>query len=199
MARKPADQSVNRHDILQAAANIFRRQGYHGAKMADIASEVDLTAGSLYHHFPYGKQQLLMEVLNAGLDQITEQAEAIEYDHTLPPEEKLRKLVLTHIVSLTQNTAVAAALVFETRTLLNDRDARESYLHRRDLFENIYRNVIREGINAGVFRSVDVALFVKTMLGAHNWVGVWYREGGRLSGEEIATEISETFLSALRL
>lgn len=199
MARKPADQSVNRIDILRAAAIVFRRQGYHGAKMADIAAEVDLTAGSLYHHFPEGKQQLLMEVLTEGLDEITHEAEKIAHQTQLPIVEKLSQLIRRHIISLTENTAVAAALVFETRTLLEDPHARESYLMRRDAFENIYRSVIQEGIDMGVFRPVDVPIFVKTMLGAHNWVGVWYREGGRLSGEQIASEIANTFLNALHL
>lgn len=197
MARKPAEQSVNRPEILEAAANVFRRRGYHGAKMSDIAAEVDLTAGSLYHHFPEGKQQILIEVLTEGLDRITAQVQTIVNDITLGPPEKLKELVYAHVVALTQHTSVAAALVFETRTLLEDPLARDSYLQRRDMFEHIYESVIREGIDMGVFRPVDVPIFVKTILGAHNWVGVWYREGGRLTGEAIAEQIAQTFLYAL--
>jgi hypothetical protein len=36
------------------------------------------------------------------------------------------------------------------------------------------------------------------MLGAHNWVGVWYREGGRLNGSEIADHMADTFLLSLQ-
>src|SRR5438128_2113181 len=37
--------------------------------MAHIARRVDLTAGSLYHHFPAGKRDLLLAVLNeAGMN-----------------------------------------------------------------------------------------------------------------------------------
>lgn len=197
MARKPAEQSVNRLDILLAAANVFRRKGYHGAKMSDIAAEVDLTAGSLYHHFPDGKQQILIEVLNEGLDQITAEVQAVVDDNTLMPDEKLRKVIYTNILGLTHNTSVAAALVFETRTILENPEARKAYLKRRDSFEQLYTQVIQEGIDAGIFRQVDVPIFTKTILGAHNWVGVWYREGGRLTGEQIADEMSNTFLAAL--
>jgi hypothetical protein len=42
-----------------------------------------------------------------------------------------------------------------------------------------------------------VRIFVKSLLGAHNWVGVWYRDGGRLSGEAIAEEMATSFLAAL--
>jgi AcrR family transcriptional regulator len=197
VARKPADQAVHRPDILLAAANVFRRQGYHGAKMADIAAEVDLTAGSLYHHFPDGKQQILLEVLNQGLDKVTAEVRAIIEDDTLSPTEKLRGAVYAHVVALTRNVSVAAALVFETRTMLSYPSTRDSYLERRDEFEKLYLRVVEEGITAGVFRKVDVRIFVKSLLGAHNWVGVWYRDGGRLSGEAIAEEMATSFLAAL--
>ncbi|MCI0714240.1 MAG: TetR/AcrR family transcriptional regulator [Chloroflexi bacterium] len=201
MARKPADQAVNRIDILSAAADVFRRKGYHGAKMADIAAEVKLTAGSLYHHFPDGKQQILMAVLNDGLEQITDNVREIVNDPALQPDEQLRRIVYEHILGLTEHVSIAAALVFETRTLLNDldnTDARQRYLDARDRFELYFRQVVESGIEKGMFHPVDVAIFTKTMLGAHNWVGVWYRDGGRLSGEEIAEEMAETFLRALR-
>lgn len=197
MARKPAELAVHRPDILVAAANVFRRQGYHGAKMADIAAEVDLTAGSLYHHFPGGKQQILHEVLITGMDMVTSEVSAIMDDDTLPPAEKFKKAIYAHVTALTRNVSVAAALVFETRSILEDLTARESYLERRDRFEEMYRVVVEEGIAAGIFRPVDVPIFVKALLGAHNWIGVWYRADGRLLGEELADEIADIFLNAL--
>lgn len=199
MARKPADQSVSRIDILTAAANVFKRKGYHLAKMADIAADVNLTAGSLYHHFPDGKQQILMAVLNEGLDMITNKVKAVVNNPDLPPNDKLRELIYTHILGLTEHVSIAAALVFETRTLLSDQIARTSYLTRRDNFERYYQKVVEDGIAAGIFRKVDVPIFTKTLLGAHNWVGVWYRQGGRLTGEQIAEEMAQTFLHALNI
>lgn len=197
MARKPADQAVHRPEILLAAANVFRKKGYHGAKMADIAAEVNLTAGSLYHHFPGGKQQLLRDVLVDGLERIIADLHAIANNHDLAPPEKLRRAIHAHVVELTENVSVAAALVFETRTLLQDADARDEYLALRDTFEGLYRQVVQEGIDQQVFRPVDVPIFTKTLLGAHNWVGVWYRREGRLSGQEIADEMATIFLQAL--
>lgn len=198
MARKPADQAVSRPDILFAAGHVFRRQGYHGAKMADIAAEVDLTAGSLYHHFPGGKQQILIEVLNAGLELITDSTREIVEDDSLSPDEKIKRMVHCHVETLTENMAVAAAFVFETRTLLENPAERASYLQRRDAFESLYDRVIKEGIRSGLFRQVDVPIFTKTMLGAQNWVGLWYRKDGRLSGKEIAEEMGRNFLVALK-
>lgn len=213
MARKPADQSVNREDILLAAADVLRRNGYESTTMKDIAAEVNLTAASLYHHFR-NKDFLLLAVLEGGLEQIISKLEPL-VNSPLAVGEKLREMIRLHVVGLTENTAIGAAMVFEIRALMNakapprngnqfDADTydefvarRDAFFAKRDHFEELYRRVIREGIARGEFRPVDVGIFVKTMLGAHNWVGVWYRPQGRLSGEAIAAIIAETFLRSL--
>ncbi|MFW5709383.1 MAG: TetR/AcrR family transcriptional regulator [Chloroflexota bacterium] len=210
MARKPADQSVSREDIILAAADVLHRNGYEATTMKDIAAEVNLTAASLYHHFR-NKDALLLAVLEGGIDMVIELLVPIASDDRRTFAKKLREMIKVHIYMLTQNTAVGAAMVFEIRPLMSikalngeqdDEDSfvkrRDTFFERRDYFEELYRQVVEGGIAAGEFRDVDVKVFVKTMLGANNWVAVWYREGGRLSGEAIAAELAETFLNALR-
>ncbi len=206
MARKPADQSVNPEAILVAAAAVLHRNGYDATTMKDIAAEVNLTAASLYHHFD-NKDDLLLAVLEAGLNRVIQQAEPIiESDRSAA--DKLRGLIQVHVGGLTSNTAVGAAMVFEIRSLLNLHasngkiskliERRDNFFARRDYFESLYRRVIQAGINSGDFQRVDVDLFTKTMLGAHNWVSVWYRDGGRLTGDQIADQMADTFLHSLR-
>jgi AcrR family transcriptional regulator len=47
--RRPKDRAER---IAGAASMAFSQQGYHAASMADIAHEVGVTAGALYHHAP---------------------------------------------------------------------------------------------------------------------------------------------------
>lgn len=197
MPRKPADQTVHPDDIIRAAASVFHHKGYHGATMADIAAEVDLTAGSLYHHFS-SKEDLLVAVLDRGLSQITAEIRAVVESSATPPA-KLRQVIATHICNEIENANIAAAVIFEGRALLAVQGVRERVIAQRDTLEALYREVVAAGIATGDFRPVDVAIFVKTMFGALNWVSVWYREGGRLTGEEVIAEIAGTFLAALRV
>lgn len=201
MARKP--QSVNPHAILTAAADVLQRKGYESTTMKDIAAEVNLTAASLYHHFK-NKDMLLLAVLEAGIDLVISRIEPV-VNSNQPCADKLRQMITAHVVSLTENTAVGAAMVFEIRTLMSngthDDDfmaRRRAFFQKRDFFESLFRRVIQDGVNRGEFRPVDVAIFTKTMLGAHNWVGVWYRDGGRLSGAQIADTMADIFLQALQ-
>lgn len=207
MARKPADQTVSREEILQAAAEVLSQKGYEAATMKDIASEVDLTAASLYYHFR-NKEELVLAVLETGVHYAVSRVSPIAQSD-LSAKEKLRAMVAVHVISLTEQMAVAAALVYEMGPLLGIRkqlekersvlmqERLEVLIQTRDRFEQLFREVITQGIETGEFRSVDVPIFVKTMMGAHNWVGVWYRAGGRLDGHAIAEQMSDTFLRAL--
>ena len=55
-----------RERILDTSAELFRRQGWAGTGMQQIAAESDATLGSVYHYFPGGKQHLTDVVLRAG-------------------------------------------------------------------------------------------------------------------------------------
>jgi AcrR family transcriptional regulator len=47
-----------RDRLIEVSAELFRRQGYLGSGLKQIATEADAQIGSLYHHFPGGKTQL---------------------------------------------------------------------------------------------------------------------------------------------
>jgi AcrR family transcriptional regulator len=55
-----------RDRILYASAELFRRQGYAGTGLKQIAAGSEATLGSVYHFFPGGKEHLADEVLRAG-------------------------------------------------------------------------------------------------------------------------------------
>lgn len=61
-----ATQIPTRLRILYAGAELFRRQGYAGTGIKLVAAESEATLGSVYHHFPGGKEHLADEVLRAG-------------------------------------------------------------------------------------------------------------------------------------
>ena len=212
MARKPADQTVDREDILSAAAEIFRHKGYEATTMKDIAAKVNLTAASLYHHFR-NKDFLLLNVLEGGLDIGIAELENIAASD-LSNTEKLGQMIRYHVVSVAENVEFAAAMIFEVRPLLNAsggnryggaklmeefRARRSRFIARQDYFEGLFRNVLLGGICAGEFRQVDAPTVTRAMLGGHNWVSVWYSDGGRLSAEDVADVMVDTWLAALRV
>lgn len=60
MAGKPAE----RGDVVPALAEIFREHGFAGASLSEITKGTGLGKGSLYHHFPGGKNEMARAVLD---------------------------------------------------------------------------------------------------------------------------------------
>jgi TetR/AcrR family transcriptional repressor of lmrAB and yxaGH operons len=63
----------SRPALIDSAATLFRRQGYAATGLNQILDEAGVKAGSLYHHFPQGKQQLAAAVVDsagAGIEQL---------------------------------------------------------------------------------------------------------------------------------
>jgi AcrR family transcriptional regulator len=58
--------SETRERILIAGAELFRRQGYSATGIKQIAGAADAPFGSIYHHFPEGKEQLGDEVIRVA-------------------------------------------------------------------------------------------------------------------------------------
>src|SRR3989304_6186168 len=63
------EERTTRNRILEEAAGLFRRDGFNGASMQDLAGVVGITKSTLYHHFP-SKQALLSEILELTVDHV---------------------------------------------------------------------------------------------------------------------------------
>ena len=184
---------VSREDILEAAARIFRRKGYHAASMQDIARAVNLQKASLYHHVS-SKQEILVALLDRALDLLIEQMQGV-LAMDAPPETKLRQAVLGYTRVLAENRDLAAVLLLEFRFL--EPEVRERHVHRRDAYERLWRELIIEGQKAGVFHAENPSLAAKALLGMINWLVMWYRPSGPLTPQEIGDYFARVALRSL--
>lgn len=76
---------------LQTAAFLFQRQGYHATPVSQLLKESGAPRGSLYFHFPGGKEQIAteaVEVASARMEELI--ARARERSET--PEELMGRL-----------------------------------------------------------------------------------------------------------
>jgi TetR/AcrR family transcriptional repressor of lmrAB and yxaGH operons len=65
-----AKVSSAREDMLSAAVELFRARGYEGVGVAELLSKSGAPRGSLYFHFPGGKQQIGAEVVSRVGDEV---------------------------------------------------------------------------------------------------------------------------------
>jgi len=185
---------VNKSEIIQAAAQIFREKGYHGASMQDIADAVGLQKASLYHHVA-SKQEILGEILDQALDRLISDLDPIA-NSKLPADERLRQAVRLYLLRMAENADLAAVLLLEYRSL--EPPQRAEHILRRDRYEALWRKIIREGIAEGLFASSDEMTTTFALLGVQNWSITWYRPGGRYSPGQLADLFADLFLEGLR-
>jgi len=185
---------MTRDDILDAAAQVFRQKGFHGASMADIAGAVNLQKASLYHHVS-SKQEILLALLNRALDMLFEQM-VVFTEQPLPADEKLRQMIHVYLRLLADNSDLSTVLLFEHRSLEPDQHLR--HIPSRDRFEALWRDVLDDGVRTEIFNCPDSALSTRAIMGVLNWTLTWYHAEGQLSIEQIADHYTDLLLCGLK-
>lgn len=186
---------MTKDQILDAAAQIFRLKGYHATSMSDIAGAVHLQKASLYHHVT-SKQEILLDLLDQALELLTEQVISMAKDEQISPDEKLRQMTRAYLKALSDHVDLASVLLMEHRSL--DPKLHARHVPNRDRFEAIWRDVVEEGMQTGVFCCAETDMTVRTLLGAMNWTITWFDPKGDLTIEIIADQIATLFLDGLR-
>ena len=184
---------MTREDILEAAAQVFRQKGFHGASMNDIANAVNLQKASLYHHVS-SKQEILLEILDRALQLLLERISGITTQN-IPADKKLRLMIREYMQILAENVDLATVLLFEHRALERRQHAR--HVPNRDQFETLWRDVLAEGVASKLFQCEDIALTTRALLGLLNWTITWYHPDGEKTIERIADDYSSLLLNGL--
>ena len=60
----------HRDDLVAATGQLLRRQGYAGTSVSDFLDAAGAANGSLYHHFPGGKEELASAAIEAAAEQV---------------------------------------------------------------------------------------------------------------------------------
>jgi len=186
---------MTRQAILDAAAQVFSQKGFHAASMQDIAEAVNLQKGSLYHHVS-SKQEILALLLDQALDLLIEHMETV-IAQPLPADAKLRLATAEYLTTILEHKELAAVLLLEHRSL--DPDLAANHRFGRDRFEGLWRDLVRQGMEEGVFTYSDPKMAVLAIMGSLNWAITWYRPDGRLTPSQIADQFAELILSGLRI
>jgi AcrR family transcriptional regulator len=184
---------MTRDAILDAAAQVIRKKGFHAASMADIADAVNLQKASLYHHIA-SKQEILLALLDRALAMLTAQIEPLAISST-PPDKKLSEMIHAYLRLMAENADLASVLLFEHRSLEPKQHAR--HIPNRDRFESLWQDVLDEGENSGIFYCPNADLTSRALLGILNWTLTWYRPKGSLSIEQIADAYVEMLYKGL--
>lgn len=184
-----------RQEIVDAAADVFRRKGYSDASIQDIADEVGLLKGSLYHYID-SKEDLLFAVLTGVYEMARGSIDKVAAMEELSPVEKLREYVKEHVKFNATHTTKIATYYHDFELIGEER--RPVIVDQRRQFEEFITDLIVQAQSAGeIDGHVDPKVTAYLILGAMNWVYTWYRPEGRMSPEELAQLASDFLVDGL--
>ena len=158
-------------EIIDAAAHIFARRGFHGASTQDIADVLGVRQASLYYYFP-SKEVALEMVCARGVEGFVEAAISVT-ETPGTAAEKIAGLIASHLNPLRNRGDYVNVFLNERRHLPTE-SRRRIGRHSRAI-EKIFEDVLRAGVEAGEFRAdLDTRLTSLAILGMANGVANWY-------------------------
>lgn len=78
--------------ILKTASRLFQLQGFHGTGLNQIIAESGAPKGSLYYHFPNGKEELAAEAVRHTAEMVTSRIKA-ELNEAAEPAEAIAMFI----------------------------------------------------------------------------------------------------------
>jgi len=82
-----------RNEILDAAEQLFNRQGYEGTSTNDILAKVGIARGTLYHHFS-SKEKIMDALIERQTERMLATARAIAADRSRPVVERIAGAIM---------------------------------------------------------------------------------------------------------
>jgi AcrR family transcriptional regulator len=180
--------TTRRDQILEEAARLFGRRGYHATSMRDIGGATGMLAGSLYSHIS-SKEDLLHRIVLEAAHTFIEGLEAIRAED-LTPEDRLRKAMRAHVAVVAADVDAAWVFNHEWKALTGER--REEIRRLRRRYERLWDGIVRELPGAA-----DPRFARLLVLSAANWTYTWYRPDGPLSPDEVADRFTDLLLAGL--
>lgn len=185
--RRPPE--AREQQLLDAAARLFREQGFAGTGLREIAKQAGMLLGSLQYRFP-SKEALLVRLMERAVARAMDAVRAA-VDSTPDPMERMRRALGAHLRALLSGDDAVYVLLYDWRVLRGD--ARDAVIRLRDRYEAFWDGILYEAAGAGRFRpGLDIRMLRLVGFGAINWVATWYRPEGPTSPEEIADVIFTT-------
>jgi AcrR family transcriptional regulator len=191
--REAKANSSTRVDILKSAAAAFRRLGYHGATVEQIAAALHMKKGNLYYYFR-NKEEILFACHQYSLERLLALLGEVELSG-LPADEKIRRLIVAFVHTILDELhGTALFLDLEAMSPAH----LKTIVAGRDRFDHGMRKVLEEGIRTGAFAQADAKLLSFAILGAVNWIPRWYSPDGPASSQEIADQFADYLIAGLR-
>ncbi len=179
--------------IYRVAAEVMCQKGFEATSMNDIADAVGLTKAGLYHYIR-GKEDLLFQIMSYGMDMV-DQDVITPAKQIADPSERLRTIISRHSKRVLE-VGGAVSILLDEMYALTPAHRRSIKARKRAYFELI-RGTLEKLSIEGKLRNVSPTVATFCLFGMLSWVSRWYRKEGKLSSEQVLSDLLEAALNSV--
>ncbi|NWK95906.1 TetR family transcriptional regulator [Sphingobium lactosutens] len=191
-AQREADRAEKREAVLRAAVRMFNERGFFATSLDDVAASLGISKRTIYHYLA-NKDQVLLECVTIGLQQLLRAAEEARAEPGTG-RERLVKFLRRYVEINMDDFGICVTRTGEEAL------SRESLPRYRALKKEIdaaMRQMLNEAINDGSIAPIDIKITAFTLAGALNWPGRWYDPKGALTPTQISMAMVKVLMSGL--
>lgn len=175
-----------REILLRTATNLFYQKGYSDTSIREIGAKSGVSNSIIYHYFK-NKEQLLFEIIQTASQDLIQTLLEIE-ERVSDPVECLREMLTAHTVIFSIKRMKEAKMMVVDLYWLRGKRREIVWKWAREVYD-IYMKKLEEIAESGLLKDIDLTVLNFSLFGVINGFYRWYKEGGRLSREDVAQNI----------
>lgn len=192
------EKSISKREaFLKAALRRFSKNGYQASSTRDICADLGLAHSAIYNYFK-SKDDILLELAEREMNALQSPLDQEMIDRQNSPVAERLEFATRYVIAYAlERISLWRVLDQAPRYLRGKR--RKVVVQLRDRFEMTFRHLLSEAINSGVIPPQDITLSVFHLIQLMIGPSRWFQSGGRLSQNEVATNICEFYFRAIGL
>lgn len=175
-----------REILLQTALNLFYQKGYLSTSIREIGAEAGMSNSIIYHYFK-NKEELLFEIVNNTSQKLIQALQEIQ-ERISDPLECLRQMLTEHSLFFGLKLKKEAKIFESDHYFVHGKHQETIRAQQRKIYD-LYKNKMRELVDKGVLKDVDLTVANFSIFGTINSSFHWFKDGGRLSRDEVVQNI----------
>lgn len=179
--------------IIKKAASLFRKKGFIGTSMRELAENIGVEASSLYNHIG-SKSEILQHICFKVANDFMLQLNETERSDTTTIN-KLEKLISFHIHMMMDVYDEVYVANHEWKQL--EEPFLSNFLNQRKLYESRMIELIKKGILKKEIKNIHPQVAVFTILSAVRGLELWQGHKKMLTIKEIESNMINHLLNGI--
>lgn len=187
-------RASRRDDILDVFTELVAAKGYDEVSISEIAGRLDISKGTVMHHF-VSKHRMLEELSLDYMARRHQELDAIEEAYG-PPPARLAAVILTLMTGYRDEYLITRAFSREIMRFVDDPVMEEVRSQRRRYTARV-EDIVSDGIASGDFNDRPAHLTALQIIGMCNWSWTWIKPDNEPRVEVIAQVYISNVLDGL--